>query len=90
MNDCTPYDSDECIKNSPSWGDSYTCDGKDNTYAVEEVFCNSYPRDARRCCPETCENAYPFTKTICDQAPGYGDCNYPTDGAQCEEGNTEF
>ena len=79
---CVPKDSDTCLKNSPGWKlRTWAC--KDLTEAGGyKSHCNKWSKDARRCCPESCENTEPFNKTLCDINPSAGTCTYPNE-AQC-------
>ena len=78
---CTPKDNDECILNSPGW-DSPTWNCNHFTTADYIDYCNTWAKDARRCCPVACKNSEPFTKTVCEASPGQGTCIYPNE-AQC-------
>ena len=78
-NHCTPKDSDTCLTTSPGWG-SYVCSNADG-------YCDSWSKDVRRCCPESCKNTMAFTESICNDSNGKGHCTYPND-AQCPEGNS--
>ena len=69
-------DSDSCLEAAPAWrGWGYIC-----TSAID--YCDSYAKDLRRCCPETC-NTGVLTEDDCNALNGDGDCIYPNE-AQCE------
>ena len=74
---CSPMDSDDCLQSSSGWR-GYTCSNSIR-------HCDSWSKDVRRCCPESCNNTIAFTETICNESKGRGDCKYPND-AQCPEG----
>ena len=80
--DCTPLDSDRCLRNTQDWGDSRTCQ-----WAAKEQksknYCTTWAKDMRRCCPQACGTGY-FTKHDCDLSKSSGTCIYPND-AQCLE-----
>ena len=80
---CKPKDDDKCLQdrwNRPL-GRNWEC--KDLTVGGEYPnHCKDYPKDARRCCPVSCENKKPFNKFACESAPGKGKCRYPN-RAQC-------
>ena len=67
--ECVPTDSDECLANTPDWGS-----GKDCAYA--KSYCNSWAKDARRCCPETCGTGL-LTESECNALDSKGTCIYP-------------
>ena len=68
----TSTDSDICLQNTPYWGVKYICKNS-------EEWCNSFARDMRRCCPETCKNDKLFTKSVCKSTKSKGYCHYPFD-----------
>ena len=67
--ECLPTDSDECLENTPKWGP-----GKDCAYAKK--YCDSWAKDARRCCPETCKTGA-LTEDQCKALNSQGTCIYP-------------
>ena len=77
---CTTKDNDECILNTPGWEtashvNKWSC----NYFTIAggyRHYCDDWAKDTRRCCPETCENSKPFTKTVCEASPGKGTCIY--------------
>ena len=76
---CTPRDSDRCLQSSSGWS-SYSCSNAD-------YYCDSWSKDIRRCCPESCKNTLAFTESVCMDSKGKGKCTYPNE-AQCPEGKT--
>ena len=84
---CTPLDSDTCLRNSPDWGSTRTCRwAKGQT---SKNYCNTWAKDMRRCCPESCDTGdlvtIKFTEEDCTKFPGEGTCTYPNK-AQCTDG----
>ena len=78
---CVPKDSDTCLQNTDGWED-YVCNHlKEENY---HEYCDSWPKDTRRCCPESCENTVDFTESVCEASEGSGTCKYPNE-AQCSE-----
>ena len=82
---CKPKDNDACLQSSDGWSTSYTCENSKGSY------CESWAKDMRRCCPESCkkenpENTLKFTEEDCNKSPGDGTCTYPNK-AQCTDGN---
>ena len=75
---CTPVDSDACLRSSSGWR-GYSCSNSIK-------YCDSWSKDVRRCCPESCNNTIAFTETVCKESKGRGICKYPNN-AQCPEGN---
>ena len=80
---CIPKDSDRCIQNAENWDSDYVCANL-KSGAPDHSFCDSYSKDARRCCPEACENEEEFTESVCKASEGSGTCSYPN-AAQCSE-----
>ena len=78
LDGCQAEDSDSCLQSSPGWG-TYNC-------ASSTIYCDSYAKDMKRCCPESC-NSGVLTEDDCNGLSGYGTCIYPND-AQCV-GNNE-
>ena len=72
--ECVPRDSDECLANTPKWGSSKDC-------AYAKTYCNSWAKDARRCCPETCGSGA-LTESQCEALNSKGTCIYPAEN-QC-------
>merc|ERR1719454_784371 len=52
------WDSDECLRDSPSWGSTYTCAGV-------AAWCEQWGKDMSRCCPESCGTG-PLTEAECN------------------------
>lgn len=80
---CKPKDNDACLQSSDGWSTSYTCENSKGSY------CESWAKDMRRCCPESCkkenpENTLKFTEEDCNKFPGDGTCTYPNK-AQCTD-----
>ena len=76
-------DSDECLQSSPDWNIAWTCR---NTFEDDPNWCsvNSYAKDMRRCCPETCGTGV-LTEEECNSLQNSsGTCLYPNT-AQCLE-----
>ena len=75
-------DSNLCLTQSPGW------EGFDCEFA--KAYCQSYAKDAMRCCPDTCGNvnSKAFTKTECQRNERMGTCKYPflADKVDCNEG----
>lgn len=78
LDTCLPKDNDGCLQTSPEWDNSYTCSS-----SIE--YCETYGRDMRRCCPESCGTGA-FTAKECNSFVGKGTCKYPNE-AQCLYGN---
>ena len=72
--ECKPKDSDYCLQQSRFWNHGHTC--RSNTH-----YCNSYGKDMKRCCPESC-NSGAFTEAQCEADNSIGTCIYPNK-AQC-------
>ena len=72
--ECVPSDDDACLINSPGWHSSRDC-------AYAKKYCNSWAKDAKRCCPQTCESGF-LTKAQCESLSSKGTCIYPT-RSQC-------
>ena len=79
---CKPRDSDSCLQASPDWSSSYNC-------KTSISYCDSWGRDMRRCCPESCNasdlfegRTGVFTEDDCLSFDGLGSCTYPNE-AQC-------
>ena len=70
---CQPRDSDSCLQASLKWK-LYTCTGSSK-------YCESWGKDMKRCCPETCKTGA-FNEADCNSFSGKGDCKYPN-SAQC-------
>ena len=51
---------------------------------TDSKLCNGWAKDTRRCCPQSCRNKKPFTKSLCEASGGKGTCIYPNE-AQCSE-----
>ena len=85
---CVQKDDDNCLKSSPNFGDPYTC-------ANSIQYCSEYPKDMKRCCPESCDSGI-FTRDDCNSAKGIGDCNYTnitqchTKGCVLKSNNTKY
>ena len=61
----------------------YKCEHLKKEYGKKyHAYCDSYSKDARRCCPEACENRIDFTERVCKASKGTGKCIYPNE-AQC-------
>lgn len=72
--ECVPTDDDVCLTKSPGWASNRDC-------AYAKNYCNSWAKDARRCCPQTCESGL-LTKAQCENLDSKGTCIYPTK-SQC-------
>ena len=81
-------DSDMCLQDTEKWGEvvngkfKYTC-------AKSSQLCDSWAKDMRRCCPETCLNSEKFTEKVCnDVQEKNGTCMYPFHAKleECEKG----
>ena len=79
--ECEPTDSDECLANTPKWGP-----GKDCAYA--KSYCNSWAKDAKRCCPKTCGTGL-LTESKCNALDSKGTCIYPLKN-QCPKGGIQY
>ena len=79
--ECEPTDSDECITTSPKWNKEKDC-------AYAKSYCDSWAKDARRCCPQTCGTGV-LTKSQCEALDSKGTCIYPAKN-QCQKGGTEY
>ena len=75
-------DSDTCLQNSGGWKNYVCADLKRGTGYHD--YCDSYSKDTRRCCPETCDNTEDFTYSVCEAAETSGTCKYPNE-AQCSK-----
>ena len=76
-----PVDSDECLRRSPEWNNQRTCENAIQRYPDS---CQTWARDMRRCCPQTCGTGK-FTELDCNTwTTGGGDCIYPNT-AQCDK-----
>ena len=79
---CQRKDNDLCLQESPEWGTYATCINSD-------MYCESYAKDMKRCCPETC-NSSDFTQKDCKHDTGSGTCIY-SNSTNCEiKGNLYF
>ena len=91
IGECHPKDSDACLQASANWDTSYTC-------ADSNKYCESWGKDMKRCCPESCNirdlvtieeflsgTILEFTEEDCNKFPGFGCCTYPNE-AQCPRG----
>ena len=67
--ECLPTDSDECLANTPQWGPTKDC-------AYAKKYCDTWAKDARRCCPETCKTGV-LTEDQCKALNSKGTCIYP-------------
>ena len=67
---CVPRDVDACLHESPDWNHDYTC-------ASSVGWCESWPKDMQRCCPETCGTGA-LDEAACNALEGSGVCIYPT------------
>jgi len=67
--------SDACLQSSPSWGPQYTCANSAN-------WCDSWSKDMRRCCPDTCGTG-PLSESECNALSGSGSCAYPNTAQSC-------
>ena len=80
---CIPKDSDTCIQNAETWDSEYVCANLQQGKPDHE-YCDSYSKDAKRCCPDACGNTEDFTESVCKASSGSGKCKYPNE-AQCSE-----
>ena len=64
-------DSDECLRNEKDWGPDSRCQNS-------VKHCDTWAKDMKRCCPETCEVADKFTIGDCHKlgADVKGRCVY--------------
>jgi len=69
-----PTDNDDCLTNSPGWASNRDC-------AYAKAHCEAWAKDAKRCCPQTCESGL-LTPEECQNLKGKGTCLYPTK-SQC-------
>ena len=67
--ECVPTDDDECLSSTRYWGSK-----KDCSYAKK--YCDSWAKDAKRCCPQTCGSGL-LTKFQCNNLKSKGTCIYP-------------
>ena len=72
--ECVPVDDRVCLIKSPGWASNRDCE-----YARK--YCDSWAKDAKRCCPQTCESGL-LTKAQCESLSSKGTCIYPTK-SQC-------
>ena len=63
-----PKDNDACLQKAVGWGKAYTC-------STSTIFCESYGKDMKRCCPESCGSGV-FTEEDCENYNGLGNCDY--------------
>lgn len=76
-----PIDSDECLRISPDWDNLRTCKNAIRDYPDS---CQTWARDMRRCCPQTCATGQ-FIEQECKKwTSGDGTCMYPN-YAQCHD-----
>ena len=77
-----------CLQNSKGWGEIK--DGKyEHMCANSQDYCGTWPKDMKRCCPDTCENSEAFSEEVCKTTDGKGECQYPFKGKykECDKGN---
>ena len=69
-------DSDICLQHSINW--TTLKGGVVSTWTCSESisFCDTWEKDMKRCCPETC-NSTQFTKESCLNSTSNGSCVYP-------------
>ena len=67
--ECVPRDDDECLASTPDWGSTKNC-------AYAKKYCDSWAKDARRCCPQTCGSGL-LTESQCNALNSKGTCIYP-------------
>jgi len=79
---CQPRDSDTCIKEA--WKDWDWTLGCEKSNAYDRDYCETWGKDMRRCCPESCK-IEKFTKEDCDVFPGDGTCRFPTSATLCND-----
>ena len=72
--ECVPTDNVDCLTASPGWRSDRDC-------AYARNYCNSWAKDAKRCCPQTCESGS-LTKDQCENLNSKGTCIYPNK-SQC-------
>lgn len=72
--ECVPRDSDQCLADTPNWGSTKDC-------ADAKKYCDSWAKDARRCCPETCGSGL-LCESQCKALESKGQCIYPAEN-QC-------
>ena len=78
--ECQTKDSDSCLHlSSNKWKGYFT----DWTCSGSSEYCESWAKDMKRCCPETCKSGK-FTLTDCMSSSSEGKCIYPNE-AQCPE-----
>ena len=75
-------DSDECLrKSSWDWGPDSSC-------RTSAKHCDTWAKDMKRCCPETCKVADKFTNSDCQKlgVDIKGRCKYPfkTEPHECK------
>jgi len=69
--ECHVHDSDQCLQQTDRWGP-----GQKWTCSNAASYCNSWPKDLHRCCPETCGVGY-LSESACNALDGDGSCDYP-------------
>ena len=79
--ECVPRDSDECLAKTPKWGPKKDC-------AYAKKYCDTWAKDARRCCPETCGSGA-LTESQCKALNSKGKCIYPAENQCSNEGIKE-
>ena len=79
--ECEPTDSDECLTITPNWDENRDC-------AFAKSYCDSWAKDARRCCPQTCGTGL-LTKSQCNALDSKGTCIYPAEN-QCPNRGTQI
>ena len=67
--ECVPRDDDECLASTINWSSTKDC-------AYAKKYCDSWAKDARRCCPQTCGSGL-LTESQCNALNSKGTCIYP-------------
>ena len=62
--ECVPRDDDECLASTPNWSSTKDC-------AYAKKYCDSWAKDARRCCPQTCGSGL-LTESQCNALNSIG------------------
>ena len=84
------FDSDECLAKTPGWGDmTYSWGEFERDCKYAKKHCDTWAKDARRCCPETCNEGLALTKDQCKALNSKGTCIYPLEN-QCTNRGTSY